>query len=84
MCKLDVVDALIVLHFVILIINVFRMHIGFITLQVPTIMEVPLSQLVVTNWALSQVPLFPSFDRFQMGNGLAWTTKTTLGHLWRL
>ena len=28
-------------------------------------------------------PLFPSFIMFQMGNGFAWTAKTTLGHLWR-
>ncbi|KIJ93006.1 hypothetical protein K443DRAFT_40109, partial [Laccaria amethystina LaAM-08-1] len=43
-CKLDVVDALIVLHCVILRIDVFGMHIGFIIVQVSTIMEVPLSQ----------------------------------------
>jgi len=24
------------------------------------------------------------FNMFQMGNGFAWTAKTTLGHLWRL
>ncbi|KIK07186.1 hypothetical protein K443DRAFT_87358 [Laccaria amethystina LaAM-08-1] len=38
-----VVDALIVLHCVILRIDVFGMHIGFIILQVSTIMEVPSS-----------------------------------------
>ncbi|KIJ96581.1 hypothetical protein K443DRAFT_76991, partial [Laccaria amethystina LaAM-08-1] len=43
-CKLDVVDALIVLHCVILRIDVFGMHIGFIILQMSTSMEVPLSQ----------------------------------------
>ena len=36
------VDALIVLHFENLIINVFGLHIGFIILQVSMIMEVPL------------------------------------------
>ncbi|KIJ99484.1 hypothetical protein K443DRAFT_102183, partial [Laccaria amethystina LaAM-08-1] len=43
-CKLDLVDALIVLHCLILRIDVFRIHTGFIILQVSTIMEVPLSQ----------------------------------------
>jgi len=38
-----VVDVLIVLHFVILRIDVFRMHIDFIILQVATIMEVHMS-----------------------------------------
>ncbi|KIJ99346.1 hypothetical protein K443DRAFT_102281, partial [Laccaria amethystina LaAM-08-1] len=37
-------DALIVLHCIILRIDVFRVHIGFIILQVSTIMEVPLSR----------------------------------------
>jgi hypothetical protein len=35
-------DVLIVQQFEILIINIFGMHIGFIILQVSTIMEVPL------------------------------------------
>jgi hypothetical protein len=36
-------DVLIVQQFEILIINIFGMHIGFIILQVLTIMEVPLA-----------------------------------------
>jgi hypothetical protein len=36
-------DVLIVQQFEILIINIFGMHIGFIVLQVSTIMEVPLA-----------------------------------------
>ena len=42
--KLDMVDALIVLHFEIFIINVCEMQIGSIILQVLKIMEVPLPQ----------------------------------------
>ena len=41
------VDVLIVLHFVILRIDVFGMHIGFIILQVATIMEVHMSRLLI-------------------------------------
>ncbi|KIJ99970.1 hypothetical protein K443DRAFT_101247, partial [Laccaria amethystina LaAM-08-1] len=43
-CKLDVVDALTVLHFEHLIINVFGMPNCFFIVHVFTIMEVPLSQ----------------------------------------
>ncbi|KIJ92860.1 hypothetical protein K443DRAFT_112933, partial [Laccaria amethystina LaAM-08-1] len=49
-------DVLIVLHFVILRIDIFAMHIAFIILQVATIMEIPLSKFVqLINWTLSQV-----------------------------
>ena len=50
------VDVLIVLHFVILRIDIFGMHIGFIIQQVATIMEVHLSRSVLLiNWTLFQV-----------------------------
>ncbi|KIJ99964.1 hypothetical protein K443DRAFT_101290, partial [Laccaria amethystina LaAM-08-1] len=40
-------DVLIILHFVTVKIDVFGMHICFIILQVATIMEVPLSRLLI-------------------------------------